>query len=74
MTLALLRINVKTGEIRNVGHATSITDAAKQLTKMAKQEARMLSSDAEVVQERDGYCVKLEPDRLALYTFEEAPF
>ena len=74
MTLALLRICVRTGESRSVGHATSLADAAKKLTRMAKEEARKIGSDAEVVQERDGYCVKLDPDRVALYTFEEVPF
>jgi hypothetical protein len=74
MTLALLRIWVRTGESHNVGHATSLADAAKKLTKMAKQEARAINPEAEVVQERDGYCIRLEPDRLAIYTFEEVPF
>lgn len=74
MTLTLVRICVKTGEKRDVGHASSITDAAKRLTKLAKAEATALNSHAEVVQEKGGYCVKVAPDRVAIYTFEELPF
>lgn len=74
MTLNLVRISVRTGERRNMGHARSITDAARQLMKLAKQEARAVNPDVEVVQEKDGYCVTLDPDRLAVYTFEDKSF
>lgn len=73
MTLLLLRIDVGTGESRTVGHARSVTDAAKQLMRLAKQEARSVGPDAEVVKEKGGYCVKLDPDRLALFMFEDVP-
>jgi hypothetical protein len=73
MILNLFKIELASGDKQRIGIAKDVIDADKVLKKLARAEARRLTTakdGSEVVRERDGYCVKLFDKRVALYSFD----